>query len=46
METISGILIENYDRFIRALKARIDYFYTYDCKLSDHDLNNFILSII
>lgn len=38
LETVSGILIENYERFIQALKTRIDYFDAHGCKLADHGL--------
>lgn len=38
LETVSGILVKNYDQFIQALKTRIDYFDTHGCKLADHGL--------
>jgi glucuronate isomerase len=38
LETVSGLSIETYDNYLKALKSRHDYFAENGCLLSDHGL--------
>lgn len=45
LSQVSGVDIETYDDFIKAMYKRIDFFHEVGCRLSDHGLDNMFFSL-
>lgn len=43
LEDASGIKINNYDEFLKALESRVEFFHSVGCRISDHGMNNTVL---